>query len=193
MAAFGALVVLLIVGGVVQRLSSERTAILREAQQHTSNLARALQEHIRRTLKEVDQALLVLERSYEDNPQNFKLWQWPGRDLLLQDLSAQIEIVNRDGIMLGTTDGPAPVSVSVRNADYFLHHADHNDNALFFGKPIVGGGPGHWLIPLSRRLNNPDGSFAGAVVVLLDAYNLARFYETVDLGHEWRTVMLVWA
>jgi len=189
MALFGALVVVLIVGGVMQQLSTERNAILREAQQHTSNLARALQEHIRRTLQEVDQAMLVLARSYEDDPQNFKLWQWPGRGLLLEDLSAQIEFINRDGVVLGTTEGPAPVTVSVRNADYFLHHVDRNDNALFFGKPIAGG-PGHWLIPLSRRLNTPDGQFAGVVVVLLDAYHLARFYETVDLGRE-GTVMLV--
>jgi PAS domain S-box-containing protein len=190
MVLFGALVVLLIVVGVAQQLSSERVAILGEAQQHTSNLARALEEQIRRTLKEVDQALLVLKRGYENDPQNFKLWDWPGRDLLLQDLSAQIEIVNKDGVVLGTTTGPATVTVSVRNADYFLHHVDHNDNTLFFGKPIQGGGAGHWLIPLSRRLNAPDGSFAGVVVVLLDAYYLARFYETVDLGRE-GTVMLV--
>jgi two-component system sensor histidine kinase/response regulator len=190
MGLFGALVVLLIVVGVTQQLSAERGAIIEEARQHTSNLARALEEHIRRTLKEVDQALLVLKQGSESDPQNFKLWEWPGRQLLLQDLSAQIEIINRDGIVVGTTDGPASVTVSVRNADYFLHHVDHNDNSLFFGKPIQGGGSGHWLSPLSRRLNNPDGSFAGVVVVLLDAYSLARFYETVDLGHE-GTVMLV--
>ncbi|HWB52223.1 MAG TPA: response regulator [Stellaceae bacterium] len=186
---FGALVVLLVVGGVAQQLSSERAEILAEARQHTSNLARALQEHIRRTLKEMDQALLVLKRSYEDDPQNFRLWQWPGRELLLQDLSAQIEIIARDGTILGTTDGPATVTASARNADYFLHHVDHDDDTLFIGKPIAAG-PGHWLIPLSRRLNNRDGSFAGVVVVLGDAYYLARFYETVDLGHK-GTVMLV--
>jgi signal transduction histidine kinase/DNA-binding response OmpR family regulator len=110
--------------------------------------------------------------------------------LLLQDLTAQIQIVNRDGIVLGTTEGPAPVKVSVRSADYFQHHADRNDNALFFGKPVEGGGAGHWLIPLSRRLDARDGSFAGVVVVFLDAYYLARFYETVNLGHK-GTVMLV--
>ncbi len=189
MALFGALVVLMVIGGVMQQLANERAQILAEARQHTSNLARALQEHIRRTLKEIDQALLVLKRSDEDDPLTFKLWQWPGRDLLLQDLSAQIEIIAKDGTILGTTDGPATVTASVRNADYFLHHVDRDDNALFFGKPIAAG-PGHWLIPLSRRLNNRDGSFAGVVVVLADAYYLARFYETVDLGHK-GTVMLV--
>jgi len=190
MALFGALVVVLIIVGVTQQLTSERNAIIEEARQHTSNLARALEENIRRTLKEVDQALLVLKQGDENDPQNFKLWEWPGRQLLLQDLPAQIEIIDRDGVVVGTTEGPASVTVSVRNADYFLHHVDRNDNSLFFGRPIQGGGTGHWLSPLSRRLNNPDGSFAGVVVVLLDAYSLARFYETVDLGRE-GTVMLV--
>ena len=45
-------------------------------------------------------------------------------------------------------------------------------------------------MPLARRLNAPDGSFAGVLIVSLDPYYLARFYETVDLGPG-GTVMLV--
>ena len=190
MGLFGALVVLLIAGGVVQQLSSEHEAIVDEARKHTSNLSRAFAEHIRRTLKEVDQALLVLNRSYESDPQTFKLWEWPGKELLLRDLSVQIAMADRNGIIVGTTEGPAPVTVSVKNEDYFLYHLDHADGSLFIGKPVKGGGAGHWTIPLSRRLNARDGSFAGVLIVSLDPYYLARFYETVDLGAG-GTVMLV--
>ena len=189
MALFGALVVLLVVGGVMQQLSSERNAILEEARKHTSNLARAFEEHIRRTLKEVDQTLLVLKRGYESNPRDFQLWNWPGRELLLQDLSVQIAMADKDGTLVGTTDGPAPVFASVRNEDYFLYQVNHDDNALFIGKPVKAGA-GRWTIPLSRRLNAPDGSFAGVLIVTLDPSYLARFYETVDLGPG-GTVMLV--
>ena len=138
MALFGALVVVLIVGGVAQQLSSERNAILEEARKHTSNLARAFEEHIRRTLKEVDQALLVLKRGYESDPANFRLWDWPGKDLLLQDLSVQIAMADKNGTIVGTIDGPAPVVASVRNEDYFLYQVNHDDNALFIGKPVSG-------------------------------------------------------
>jgi two-component system sensor histidine kinase/response regulator len=190
MALFGALVIALIVGGVAQQLSTERGAILEEARKHTSNLARAFEEHIRRTLKEVDETLLVLKRGYQNDPKNFRLWEWPGKELLLQDLSVQIAMTDRDGTIVGTTEGPAPVFASVRNEDYFLHHVDHPDDGLFIGKPVKGGGAGHWTIPLSRRLDAPDGSFAGVLIVSLDPYYLARFYETVDLGPG-GTVMLV--
>jgi signal transduction histidine kinase/DNA-binding response OmpR family regulator len=189
-AIFGALVVLLIAGGVAEQLSSEKSSIVEEARKHTSNLARAFEEHIRRTLKEVDQALLVLKRGDESDPQNFKLWEWPGKELLLQDLSVQIAMTDKNGVIVGTTDGPAPVTVSVRNEDYFLYHVDHATDSLFIGKPVKGGGPGRWTLPLSRRLNARDGSFAGVLIVSLDPYYLARFYETVDLGAG-GTVMLV--
>ncbi len=189
MVLFGALVVLLIVGGVMQQLAAERSAILEEARKHTSNLARAFEEHIRRTLGEVDQAFLVLKRGYESDPQHFRLWDWPGRDLLLHDLSVQISMADRDGTIVGTTDGPATVNASVRNEDYFLYQVNHDQNSLFIGKPVRAGGD-HWTIPLSRRLDAADGSFAGVLIVSLDPYYLARFYETVDLGPG-GTVMLV--
>src|SRR5215472_18653879 len=187
---FGALVVLLIVGGVWHQLASERAAILDEARKHTQNLARTFEEHIRRTVKEVDQALLLLKRGYETDPQHFKLWEWPGKEWLLPDLSVQIAMTDRDGVIVGTTEGPASVTATARGSDFFLHHVDRDDTALFFGKPVKGGGPGRWTIPLSRRLSAPDGSFAGTIIVYLDPYYLARFYETVDLGAG-GTVMLV--
>src|SRR5712691_619941 len=191
---FGALIILLTGAAAWLQLASERTAILDEAKKHTSNLARAFEEHIRRTVKEIDQTLLVLRRGYESDSAHFALWEWPGKELLLQDLPVQIAMADRDGRIVGTTEGPAPVSVSVRNEDYFRHLASQNDDSLFFGQPVVGRGGGraggHWAMPLARRLNAADGSFAGVLIVSLDPYSLARFYESVDLGPG-GTVMLV--
>ncbi len=187
---FGLGIVALIFGAVVLQLAGQRTAIVEEARKHTSNLARAFEEHIRRTVKEIDQTLLVLKRGYESDPTRFKLWEWPGKELLLQDLSVQILMADKNGTIVGTTEGPAPVTASVRNEDYFLYHVNHADDSLFIGKPIAGSGAGRWSIPLSRRINYPDGSFAGVLVVSLDPYYLARFYEAVDLGPG-GTVMLV--
>ena len=191
---FGSLVILLIGGTVWFQLASERAAILDEARKHTSNLARAFEEHIRRTVKEIDQTLLVLQRGYEADPAHFALWEWPGKELLLQDLPVQIAMADREGRIIGTTEGPAPVSASVRNEDYFRYLSVHNDDSLYFGQPVIGRGGGraggHWAMPLVRRLNALDGSFAGVLVVSLDPYSLARFYESVDLGPG-GTVMLV--
>ncbi len=187
---FGLGIVALICGATVMQLAAQRAAIVEEARKHTSNLARAFEEHIRRTVKEVDQTLSVLKRGYQSDPARFKLWEWPGKELLLQDLSVQILMADKNGTIVGTTEGPAPVAASVRNEDYFLYHINHADDSLFIGKPIAGSGAGRWSIPLSRRIDAADGSFAGVLVVSLDPYYLARFYEAVDLGPG-GTVMLV--
>jgi PAS domain S-box-containing protein len=193
-ALFGAVVIVLLGGTVALQLVSEQTAILDEARKHTANLARAFEEHIDRTVKEIDQTLLVLQRGYRSDPAGFKLWQWPARELLLHDLPVQIAMVDRDGRIVGTTEGPAPVAVSVRDEDYFRYLAANDDNSLFIGQPVIGrgagGAAGHWAMPLARRLDAPDGSFAGVLVVSLDPYSLARFYESEDLGPS-GTVMLV--
>ncbi|MBV8888888.1 MAG: response regulator [Alphaproteobacteria bacterium] len=187
---FGALVAFVICGAVALQLAGQRAAIIDEARKHTSNLARAFEEHIRRTVKEIDQTLLVLKRGYESDPEHFALWEWPGKELLLQDLSVQIAMADRNGVITGTTEGKAPVVASVRQQDYFAYHLEHADDALFLGKPVAGRGAGRWSIPLSRRLDARDGSFAGVLIVSLDPYYLARFYETVDVGPG-GTVMLV--
>src|SRR5260221_629288 len=41
---------------------------------------------------------------------------------------------------------------------------------------------GQWLSAVSRRLNNPDGSFAGIVPAPIDQSYFNKFYRTVDLG-----------
>ena len=132
---FAALLVLLIGGTVLLQLANEQAAILDEARKHTSNLARAFEEHIRRTVKEIDQTLLVLKRGYESDPARFALWEWPGKELLLQDLPVQIALVDRDGRIKGTTEGPAPVAASVRNEDYFRYLSRPGRRAVPASRP----------------------------------------------------------
>ena len=44
---------------------------------------------------------------------------------------------------------------------------------------------GHWTLQITRRLNHPDGSFAGVVVVSEDpAYFTSDFYNVASIGRE---------
>ncbi len=168
---FGALVVLLIVGTVWLQLASERAAILDEARKHTSNLARAFEEHIRRTVKEVDQTLLVLKRGYESDPAHFALWEWPGKELLLQDLPVQIAMADRDG-RAWSARPKVPRRSPCRCATKIISSttSDHADNSLFSASRSPGAAPGTGRCRCRAVSNTPDGSFAGVLVVSLDPY-----------------------
>src|SRR5579884_186677 len=176
-ALFGALVVVVICGACALQLSSQRNGIIEEARKHSSNLARAFEEDIHRTIKDADRTLLGLAAAYERDPEHFAL----RRELLTQDLR-QVARADRDGRIVETGEGPAPVAVSVADADYFRGPRDHPEDRLFIGRPVTGAGSARWSIPLSRRLTAPDGGFAGILFLSLDPNDLARFYETVDVG-----------
>jgi hypothetical protein len=36
------------------------------------------------------------------------------------------------------------------------------------GEPVISRSSGKWIIPVSRRLNKPDGSFGGVALATLD-------------------------
>lgn len=47
---------------------------------------------------------------------------------------------------------------------YFQYHATHPEGGLHISEPLISRSSGHSVLVLSRRLSNPDGSFAGVVV-----------------------------
>jgi diguanylate cyclase (GGDEF)-like protein len=72
-----------------------------------------------------------------------------------------------------------PIDLSSR--DYFMAHRDNPNLGLFIGKPFVTV-TGHYAVGISRRLNHPDGSFAGVVAGTLWLSYFHDLFRTVTLG-----------
>jgi hypothetical protein len=49
--------------------------------------------------------------------------------------------------------------VNVADRDYFVYERDNPEGGLFFSKPVLGHISKKWVINLSHRINNLDGSF----------------------------------
>jgi hypothetical protein len=73
---------------------------------------------------------------------------------------------------------------NINNTDreYFHWHATHPDRATRVGKPMVSRSVGKFVIPLTRRINNPDGSFGGVALVTLNLEFFGKFYDSFDVG-----------
>jgi diguanylate cyclase (GGDEF)-like protein len=177
----GAAVIAAIWASVSFNLEIERERSLQSSIQSTGNLARVFEEHIVRTLMEADGAMVLLRSSYQQNG-NFDLAKSLG--ILQNDLLAQIRIVGPDGVLISTNTGPISAPVDVSDLEYFQVQQNSSTDELFISKPILGRTRGIWLLQLTRPIRGADGSFQGVIVASLDPRYLAKFYESIDVGHD---------
>jgi len=72
--------------------------------------------------------------------------------------------------------------VSFLDRDYFIVHRGDPGAGLFVAKPLIGRISGKWVITMTRRFNNPDGSFAGVVLASVPVDYLTRLLAQLQLG-----------
>lgn len=72
------------------------------------------------------------------------------------------------------------------NADraYFQYHLHSTDRGVHIGSPIVGRTSGMWVLPVSRRIEHPDGRFAGVALATIKIDFYRNIYESLDLGKD---------
>lgn len=163
-------------------LSTEREQVLRDATQNTSNLARAFEENIVRTLRSVDQTLLLIRAAHLSNPGSFDIADWARDASALTGLDLQVGMIDRRGFLANSNYGTTKAPVDLSDRAHFRVPRDNPRDELFISKPLMGRVSHKRTIQMSRRLLARDGSFDGVAVLSLDPDDLSRFYGTVDLG-----------
>ena len=66
--------------------------------------------------------------------------------------------------------------------EYFQAHLNRSDVGLYVSKPVKGRLSGKYIVILARRLNYPDGRFAGVVHVSVELSFFSRLLSSVKLG-----------
>jgi PAS domain S-box-containing protein len=93
-----------------------------------------------------------------------------------------IFVIDERGDVILDSHSPEPRHVNFADRDYFKAHRDRRDVGLFVSAPYKGRFSDEWGIALSRRIEHPDGSFAGVVAGSLRLNYFKRLFEGVDLG-----------
>src|SRR5262249_39249892 len=110
------------------------------------------------------------------------------RDLVLfdhatgaRDLGSLI-VTDETGRMVATSRSAVPREVNYADREFFKGHKDRRDLGLYLGIPYRTASTGSWTIPLSRRLDHPDGSFAGVVRGSIRLSYFRRLLDGMQLG-----------
>ncbi len=180
------LVVLLALLGIWTELAVELREQYRRdtiaAEQESGNLARGFGENVNRMIESVDQIMLLLRAAYAANPDPAELSRWAAADAFRRALTLQVTFVDRAGVVTGSNLGPVTTRVDLSDREHIRAQIDSAQDRLFISKPALGRISGKWSIQFTRKLFDRDGSFAGVIVVSLDPYYLARFYESIEIG-----------
>lgn len=181
----GLVLVVLVALECWSRYSAYQTALL-DSQIATTNIARATAEHAENTINLVDTILWGLMTQVEidgDQPE-----QAARLHVLMM---AQVERTpSLQGLFIYDAHGAwvvnsltAPLAAA-NNADreYFIYHRDHPDRSVHIGEPVESRSTANWVLPLSRRVQNPDGSFAGVVLATINIDFFQSFYNGFNLG-----------
>jgi diguanylate cyclase (GGDEF)-like protein len=185
--AFVAIVCLSLVVLDGWRSWNARSVQLGEMNVATSNLSRAMAQQADDTFKEADTALLdVVERVQHDGTSPAALERL--HDVLVkhrQELPqlAGLFVYDENGIWIVTSTSSPLNRFNNADREYFIFHRHNPDRGPHIGVPVISRSSGKWVIPVSRRINKPDGSFGGVALATVDIDFFKTFYDSLQIGN----------
>ena len=175
--------IVLVWGAILYKTRAEEELVIQSINTSNLNLARAFEEHTVRTIKSVDQAVLFLKFQYEKLGDRVNIAEYVREGMIINSIFNQLGVIDEHGTyILSNLANHRRMDLSDR--EHFRVHKARDTNELFISKPVLGRASGKWSIQMTRRINKPDGSFGGVVVISVDPFYFSDFYSGVDLGKD---------
>jgi hypothetical protein len=185
---------LLLIGLHGWSLWASRQGELDQTAISTENMARALASHAERSLTVADSVLAeMVERVEQSTTQPVDARRLHARMARITRTSEEVRelfIYGADGMRLATSL-PAVLPGSNIDREFFRYHMTHTDLGTRIGKPIFSRSTGVQTIPVSRRINRPDGSFGGVAMASLNLDYFGKFYDSFDVGRTGTIILAI--
>lgn len=166
------------------QMQSEQKMETDRSIKEVANFARAFQEHSLRTLKGADQVALFIKQQYERDGRMI--------DIVPNDISGAgvaiepyilVSIADENGDLIISNQKPF-MFANIGDREHFEVHKAVDTGEPFISKPVLKRSSGKWSIQMTRRINKPDGSFGGVVIISLDPFYFTNFYNQINLGKD---------
>lgn len=158
-----------------------------DAEKMTQVFAHILEESLAGMIEKIDMSLLAVSdevnRQYEGGtlhaePLNTFINRHQAR---LPEIDS-LRVADEYGIIKYGHGIPAGSRVDINDRQHFTYFQTHNDGKLFVSGPIFTRINKNWVLPVSRRLSHPDGSFAGIVYALISLEKISEMFSHLDAG-----------
>ncbi|RXT49209.1 sensor domain-containing diguanylate cyclase [Bradyrhizobium betae] len=184
-AGFVVLICVAILGLSVWREWEARNAELRNAEVDVANVAHSLIQHADDTFELADTILVGLAHRLDLDgmgPDTIAKLQAYLPTRKSSDRIRGIFVYDETGRWLATTEQIDFSKLNNSDREYFQRHRNSPDRSTLIGRPVRSRAGGQWIITASRRVNHPDGSFAGVALLTIDVDYFVKFFERFDVG-----------
>ncbi|NBB11588.1 diguanylate cyclase [Pseudomonas sp. SLFW] len=168
------------------QLRQTRNHELEIADTTAANLSRSMAQQADDTFDQADIPVAgIVERLNYDG---FATAKSPRMHDYLRATAASVEqiqglfIYDKDGNWDATSLNHMPANANNADREYFQFHKSIDSNLPHIGQAIRSRTTGDWIIPVSRRVNDAQGQFAGVVLATIELAYFERFFDRFDIG-----------
>lgn len=175
----------LLVGSIAANILSllrswERT--VKDAESEAINLSISQARQAEDTFLQTDLALQQIRRTVGNDTPNERY------NYLLTDLKDRLpqlhglSIFDAQGNRRSTSFNYVPPDINYSDREYFNYHQRNKQTGIHIGRLIRSRVTGEWIIPVSMRLNDPDGAFSGLILATIKLDYFKKFYDYFEMG-----------
>lgn len=163
-------------------LSWERA--VKDAESEAINLSVSQARQAEDTFLQTDLALQQIRRAVGNDAPNERY------NYLLSDLKDRLPqlhglfVMDAQGNWRSTSFNYAPPEMNSADREYFTYHRLNKQTGTHIGHVIRSRTTGDWIIPVSMRINDTDGAFAGVILATIKLDYFKRFYEYFEMGDQ---------
>ena len=195
LAGFAAVIILARGTMMLTDLDARYHGAVSAAEQSARSFAEVLAEHTARTFEAVDRTLGQAELIRR----NVEAGRYATAEAVQQDLRRlqqtspvliALNWTNAAGDVEGHSSEGGPPRRNIADRLHFIAQRDNPGVGLFVGPPFHSSATGSWITAASRRINNPDGSFAGVLTAALDQTYFTHTYRAIRLDNGGAAVLI---
>ena len=162
--------------------SRERVATAKIA---VSNIVLAAEQQAQDTVRQADNTLRDLVERVEhdgvEGDQQSRLAKLMAQDVVNVDGIQGLFIYDAQGNWVANSFSQGIKVKNNSDRAYFAYHRDNTDESIHLGSIVESRSTGDMVIPISRRINAPDGTFAGVALATVPVAYFQTFFKRMDV------------
>ncbi|MDH1477293.1 diguanylate cyclase [Comamonas thiooxydans] len=152
-----------------------------------ANQARVLSYELNTEMRLIDNALATIAHEFQETGSSTREFENAVvNQRALLPFSKAVRVADEAGMVrLGLLPGEHPFSINEREYFGTLKRSDQ----MVISEPLISHSFKEWSVVLSRKLEAPDGTFKGAVFVVLEVEHFRKLFEKLTPGEDSATTL----